>query len=121
MAISSLCPDGWEDWLGDFPGYYPEEKEYHDLLYLIAYDIKKPRRWRRVAGACLDYGIRVEFSVFECDLPQDTFELLWTRLLHEIDPEEDRLLAYRICGSCVSQIRSIGVMQRVERPLLYIL
>ena len=47
------------------------------MLRIVAYDISNPKRLRRVALACLDYGIRIEKSVFECDLRNDQFEELW--------------------------------------------
>ena len=43
------------------------------MMMLISYDVSTEseggkRRLRRVARACLDYGQRVQFSVFECEL-----------------------------------------------------
>ena len=43
------------------------------MLHLIAYDIASDKRLRRVARICEDYGIRVEKSVFECDLSDGDF------------------------------------------------
>jgi CRISPR-associated protein Cas2 len=100
--------------------YDPAQKEYRDMLYMVAYDIADPKRLRKVAKVCEDFGIRVEYSVFECDLSDDDFESLWTALNAEIDEEEDCVLAYRICGSCVRKIESMGAVVRPsERPLLY--
>ena len=101
--------------------YNPAEESYRHMLRLVAYDIADSRRLRLVARACLDYGIRVEYSVFECDLSEELFNMLWTRLADLIDPEKDRILAYRICGSCVAAINSMGTVCRPGRPLLYIL
>jgi hypothetical protein len=58
-----------------FPGegisgiFIPACKEVLHMLHLVAYDISDPKRLSRVARVCKDYGIRVEYSVFECDLP----------------------------------------------------
>jgi CRISPR-associated protein Cas2 len=35
--------------------------------YLVAYDIADPRRLRKVARACEDFGMRRQFSVFIAD------------------------------------------------------
>lgn len=101
--------------------YNPAEEKYHDMLRLVAYDIRAPNRLRKVAKTCEDFGIRVEYSVFECDLPETLYELLWARLQAIIDPDEDRILAYRICGSCVGGIESMGAISRPGKPLLYIM
>ena len=116
---SSSCHDQFAVWLDSEPGYEPSEEEYQDMLYLIAYDVKEASRLRKVALACQDYGFRVEYSVFECDLSEEKFQALWNRLLQAINPDEDKLLAYRICGSCVSHIQSQGIVSSPQRPLLW--
>ncbi|GAB4246397.1 MAG: hypothetical protein Kow00109_22460 [Acidobacteriota bacterium] len=99
----------------------PAKVRYRYMLYLVAYDIRNPRRLRRVARVCEDYGVRVEYSVFECDLPEELFQRMWRDLAAEIDPRVDALLAYRICGACVEKIESMGAVARPERTLLYML
>lgn len=92
--------------------FNPEEEVYRNMLYLVAYDICKPSRLRKVAKICEDFGIRVEYSVFECDLCHEDFDKLWKLLKDTIDDDEDCILAYRICGSCVQQIESMGTIVR---------
>ena len=72
-----------------------------------------------MARICEDYGVRVEYSVFECDLDEAQFARFWGKLEKVIDVAEDRLIAYRICSSCARQIQSIGVVIRSNKPLLY--
>jgi CRISPR-associated protein Cas2 len=36
--------------------------------FLVAYDIRDHRRLRRIAGCMEGYGLRVQYSVFVCDL-----------------------------------------------------
>ncbi len=99
----------------------PSRERYKNMLYLVAYDIRDLRRLRSVAKTCLDYGIRVEYSVFECDLSEDSFRQLWTDLWRIIDVDEDSILAYRICGSCVQRIKSMGIVIRPGETLLYMI
>jgi CRISPR-associated protein Cas2 len=109
-------------WMGTLPiRYDPSEEKYKNMLRLVAYDISNPKRLQKVAKACEDFGIRVEYSVFECDLDDKDFERLWCRLLDVIDEDEDRVLIYRICSSCVSKIEAIGTVSRPGKTLLYIL
>ena len=91
------------------------------MLYLIAYDIAAPRRLRRVAAICLDYGFRVEHSVFECELSADLFETMWLELQGVIRSDEDALLAYPLCKNCVGRIRSAGIVKRSVREPCFIL
>ncbi|MBI4444690.1 MAG: CRISPR-associated endonuclease Cas2 [Acidobacteria bacterium] len=91
------------------------------MLHLVAYDIRHPKRLRRVAKVCEDYGIRVEYSVFECDLSEEVFARLWCDLASEIEPDEDTILVYRICGACVQRISGMGKTTRPESALLYML
>lgn len=66
------------------------------MLRLIAYDIADPKRLRRVAGVCEDYGVRVQRSLFECWLDEEQFASLWQRLLSAINEEKDQIAAYPI-------------------------
>ena len=59
------------------------------MLILVTYDVSTvqkagQRRLRRVARACQDYGVRVQKSVFECQVGQTEWVLLRERLLREI-------------------------------------
>jgi CRISPR-associated protein Cas2 len=99
----------------------PSKERYRNMLHLVAYDIRDPKRLRRVAKVCADYGVRVEYSVFECDLSEEQFGDLWIDLVKEIDRGEDRILAYRICGSCVDRIKSLGQVIRPGKTLVYII
>lgn len=62
------------------------------MLVLITYDVRTDtpagrKRLRRVAKACEDYGQRVQFSVFECDLDPALWVSLRARLTGLIDPQ----------------------------------
>ena len=102
-------------------GYNPAEKEFDHMLWLVAYDISNPKRLGRVAKTCLDYGVRVEKSVFECDLEEQTFSQFWSELNKIIDRTEDAIVAYRICASCIKQALSAGTLVRPETVLAYIM
>ncbi len=98
----------------------PSQEPVKKMLYLVAYDICAPRRLRHAAKVCEDYGVRVEKSVFECDLSETQFAAFWNDLQDEIDPEEDALVAYRICRSCVKETLTAGVIERPQKALAYI-
>ena len=90
------------------------------MLLIIAYDIADPKRLKKVADCCKDYGMRAQYSLFECHLEADTFDRFWARLLNLIDPSEDRLVAYPMHGAQKRKIRTAGTMSRHEKVIAYI-
>jgi len=83
------------------------------MLILITYDVSTvekagQRRLRRVARACQDYGLRVQKSVFECQVGQTEWASLRERLLREIKPEEDSLRFYYLDEKAVQRIEHHG-------------
>ena len=76
--------------------------------YIVAYDISHPKRLRKVATACQDYGVRKQLSVFLCRLSATDFVRLRGRLYDLINLEEDQVLFIPLCGKCVRQIEAIG-------------
>lgn len=90
------------------------------MLTLVAYDIASPRRLARVASVCEDYGIRVQYSLFECRLEPREMEHLWNALNAEIDPAEDRIVAYQIDARSARETRTAGTMVCSERVVCYL-
>ena len=46
-------------------------------MYVISYDIVSDKLRNKVAKILLDYGKRVQYSVFECYISQKQFEELY--------------------------------------------
>lgn len=78
------------------------------MLRLVAYDISDPKRLQRIADICEDYGVRVQYSLFECWLEDEAFERLWAALQATFDPETDRLAAYLLDTGAVRRRRKAG-------------
>ena len=76
--------------------------------YIVAYDISDPKRLRRVARACEDFGYRKQLSVFLCRVSATDFVRLRARLYDIIDLEEDQVLFIPLCPRCVNGIEAIG-------------
>jgi len=88
------------------------------MLILVTYDVSTTdkagqRRLRRVAQACEDYGVRVQKSVFECQVGQAEWVELRSRLLREIREDEDSLRFYHLDEKAVQKIEHHGV----DRPI----
>lgn len=69
------------------------------MLVLVVYDVSTadpagPRRLRKVARACMDYGQRVQKSVFECRVGPTEWVALRDRLFKAMDAARDSLRFY---------------------------
>jgi CRISPR-associated protein Cas2 len=60
--------------------------------YLICYDISDEKRLRRVFKICKDYGLHLQYSIFECDLSQIEKMEIQQKLAAEINACEDQVL-----------------------------
>ncbi|MFH1018750.1 MAG: CRISPR-associated endonuclease Cas2 [Pseudomonadota bacterium] len=89
------------------------------MLVIISYDISTQtkegrRRLRRVSKACLDYGQRVQYSVFECNVDPEQFARLKIRLLDVFKPEEDSLRFYFLGAHWQGRVEHHGVKPSID-------
>lgn len=71
------------------------------MKIIVAYDVAIStdggrKRLARVAKICGNYGLRVQNSVFECEMGWETFLVMKTALLKIIDMERDSLRIYNL-------------------------
>ena len=71
------------------------------MYILVTYDVdttnkEGARRLRNVAKACIDYGQRVQNSVFECEVTEVQYCLLKERIKNIIDDSLDSIRYYRL-------------------------
>ncbi len=83
------------------------------MLVLITYDVNTEdasgrKRLNKVSKLCVDYGQRVQNSVFECLLDESQYRLLKHRLENIIDPEKDSLRFYNLGNNYKSRIEHVG-------------
>jgi CRISPR-associated protein Cas2 len=76
--------------------------------YLVCYDISDPKRLRKVATVCEDFGYRKQYSVFLCRLSATDLVRLRSRLYDMINLTQDQVLFVPMCAKCVNQIEAIG-------------
>ncbi len=96
------------------------------MLMLVTYDVNTEtcegrRRLRRVARACLDYGQRVQNSVFECEVDPSQWASLRARLVEEVDPSVDSLRFYRLGADGYRRVEHIGAKPVLDLrgPLIF--
>jgi CRISPR-associated protein Cas2 len=90
------------------------------MLIVVAYDIRDPKRLKKVADVCKDHGIRVQYSIFECHLEGPQFDQLWESLKEVVDADQDSLVAYPISGDALRKVRTFGTMVCNEQVVAYI-
>jgi CRISPR-associated protein Cas2 len=76
--------------------------------YLVSYDICDPKRLRKVATVCEDFGMRKQYSVFLCRLSATDFVRLRSRLYDLLKLDEDQVLFIPLCAKCVNAIEALG-------------
>lgn len=75
---------------------------------IVAYDIADPRRLARIARLMLDYGRRVQKSIFEVSLSPPVFSQMKARVEEIIDYEEDGVKYFPLCEKCSGTVEIIG-------------
>ena len=83
------------------------------MLTLITYDVDTTdaageRRLRKVARCCVNYGQRVQHSVFECVADAATLARIKHELLELIDPEKDSLRFYNLGNNSRNKVEHYG-------------
>jgi len=81
--------------------------------YVVAYDICHPKRLRKVAHTCEDFGFRRQYSVFLCRITATDLVRLKSRLYDIINLQEDQVLFIPLCPRCADGIEALG--RPVER------
>ena len=83
------------------------------MLVLITYDVNTEteggkKRLRKIAKQCVNYGQRVQNSVFECVLDASQAKMLQHELLETIDKEKDSLRFYYLGNHYESKVEHFG-------------
>lgn len=95
------------------------------MLVLVTYDVNTEtpsgkRRLRQVAKQCVNYGQRVQNSVFECVVDAALYVKLKHALEVLINPEVDSLRFYNLGNRYQNKVEHIGAKPAmdVEGPLI---
>lgn len=89
------------------------------MLVLVTYDVSTEsdggkRRLRRVARACKDFGQRVQYSVFECEVDPAQWVALKARLMREIDAKADSLRFYHLGANWRRRVEHVGAKPALD-------
>jgi CRISPR-associated protein Cas2 len=83
------------------------------MLVLITYDVNTEtaagrKRLRKIAKECVNYGQRVQNSVFECSLDAAQYRKLQAKLHEIMDEETDSLRFYNLGNRYQTRIEHFG-------------
>lgn len=91
------------------------------MLYLVSYDIPDDRRRTKLAKAMMDFGDRVQYSVFECLLDHELLRKMEDRIVRIINEKEDSVRVYPLCADCEKTIVIFGQGVVCKEERVYIL
>jgi CRISPR-associated protein Cas2 len=89
------------------------------MRVIVSYDVATTdsagrSRLRRVAKACKSYGVRVQYSIFECSVTEREIVILRANLLSLIKVEDDSLRFYFISEDDAQKTEHHGVRQPID-------
>ena len=90
-----------------------------EMLVLVTYDVSTQdavgrARLRKVAKECVNYGQRVQNSVFECVVDASQMLMLKDKLCSLIDEESDSLRFYYLGNKYQTKIEHFGIKNTYE-------
>jgi CRISPR-associated protein Cas2 len=77
------------------------------MFQVVSYDVSDDKRRTAIAKVLLDYGVRVQYSTFECILDEALLEELIGRLAR-IVADEDSIRIYAMCAKCEKAVTILG-------------
>jgi len=89
------------------------------MMVVVTYDVNTQtaagrKRLRTVAKICVDYGQRVQNSVFECLVDPVEFAQLRDKLEAEIDPTQDSLRYYYLGKNWKRRVEHVGAKETYD-------
>lgn len=87
------------------------------IRYLVSYDVCHPKRLRKVARTLEGFGVRLQYSVFECPLDEMRLARLKAELHGLLNYEEDQVLIVSLgpsAGDATLVIEAMGLPYEVR-------
>lgn len=88
-------------------------------MVLVTYDVSfasedGQKRLRQLAKVCLDNGVRVQYSVFECEIDAAQWLRFKNKLLSIYDPEVDSLRFYKLGKNWQNKVEHHGAKEAID-------
>ena len=86
------------------------------MFYVISYDIPDDGRRNQLAKVLKGFGTRVQYSVFEAHLSRAQYQELKRAVARVIDPAEDSVRYYTLCGACTARVEVPAIGEVTPDP-----
>lgn len=90
------------------------------MFVIVSYDIPDDKRRNKIARLLLDYGTRVQYSVFECQLEPKHYQEMRRKLGKLVVDKEDSIRFYQLCRDCLANVEIVGRGGLTQDAELYI-
>jgi CRISPR-associated protein Cas2 len=90
------------------------------MLYLVCYDISADAVRTHMSKRLLDFGVRIQESVFECLLDEELYDRMIGTIGKVGLAETDRVRIYRVCAKCVETVQIYGPGEVTWDPDFYL-
>ena len=91
------------------------------VQYVICYDIADDGRRNRLASALLDFGVRIQESVFTANLDEELGARMLERIGKTIDGHGDRIHVFQLCQSCGPRTVVMGTAEIIADQEFYVI
>lgn len=89
------------------------------MYIVVSYDIPEDKRRTKIHKILKSYGQWVQLSVFECHLTDTQYAKLRSRLSKLIQPNQDSVRFYFLCGCCQGKIERLGGEQPMDTTVFF--
>ena len=89
------------------------------MRVVVSYDVctdthEGRRRLRKLAKVCESYGVRVQYSIFECQVDPAALVNLKNKILKIISEEEDSVRFYNLGSNWQRKISQMGIKKHFD-------
>jgi len=91
------------------------------MFIVVSYDIVDDRTRNKISKTMLDFGTRIQYSVFECNLNKAQIKEMVRRLKELLNEEEDSIRIYYLCDQCLKKTDLLGKGELTEDKDIYII
>ena len=91
------------------------------MQYVICYDIADDARRSKVSSALLDFGVRVQESVFTANLDDELARRMLERVGKLIDSHWDRVHVFHMCQACSPRTVVLGTAEIISDADFYVI
>ena len=78
------------------------------MIYMVCYDIRNPKRLQKTAKIIENYGLRIQYSFFQCEMSQSIMQRMKKEVLSIIDIKMDYFFIYPLCEACTRKAITDG-------------